>query len=63
MTAQHKTATERVADVCMAKNLTDETYNVEWSPGPMFFPSPGYANNFVFKAMPRRWGVDLNYRF
>src|SRR6188508_1164569 len=46
-----------------AKNLTDETYNAEWSPGPMFFPNPGYANNFVFKAMPRRWGVDLNYRF
>jgi iron complex outermembrane receptor protein len=46
-----------------AKNLTDKEYNAEWSPGPMFFPNPGYANNFVFKAMPRRWGVDLNYRF
>jgi iron complex outermembrane recepter protein len=46
-----------------AKNLTDKNYNAEWSPGPMFFPNPGYANNFVFKAMPRRWGVDLNYRF
>ncbi len=46
-----------------AKNLTDTIYNAEWSPGPMFFPNPGYANNFVFKGMPRRWGVDLNYRF
>ena len=46
-----------------AKNLTDTEYNAEWSPGPMFFPNPGYTNNFVFKAMPRRWGVDLNYRF
>jgi iron complex outermembrane receptor protein len=46
-----------------AKNLTDRKYNAEWSPGPMFFPNPGYTNNFVFKAMPRRWGVDLNYRF
>jgi iron complex outermembrane recepter protein len=46
-----------------AKNLTDEKYNAEWSPGPMFFPNPGYTNNFVFKAVPRRWGVDLNYRF
>jgi iron complex outermembrane receptor protein len=46
-----------------AKNLTDKTYNAEWSPGPMSFPNPGYTNNFVFKAMPRRWGVDLNYRF
>ena len=46
-----------------AKNLTDEEYNAEWSPGPQFFPSPGYTNNFVFKALPRRWGVDLTYRF
>jgi iron complex outermembrane recepter protein len=46
-----------------AKNLTDEEYNAEWSPGPMFFPNPGYANNFVFKAQPRRWGVDVAYRF
>jgi iron complex outermembrane receptor protein len=46
-----------------AKNLTDKNYNAEWSPGPMFFPNPGYTNNFVFKGMPRRWGVDLNYRF
>jgi iron complex outermembrane recepter protein len=46
-----------------AKNLTDKQYNAEWSPGPMFFPNPGYTNNFVFKALPRRWGVDLNYRF
>jgi iron complex outermembrane receptor protein len=45
------------------KNLTDTKYNAEWSPGPMFFPNPGYTNNFVFKALPRRWGVDLNYRF
>jgi iron complex outermembrane receptor protein len=46
-----------------AKNLTDEDYNAEWSPGPQFFPNPGYTNNFVFKALPRRWGVDLTYRF
>jgi iron complex outermembrane receptor protein len=46
-----------------AKNLTDEEYNSEWSPGPMFFPNPGYTNNFVFKALPRRWGVDISYRF
>jgi iron complex outermembrane recepter protein len=46
-----------------AKNLNDEEYNAEWSPGPQFFPNPGYTNNFVFKALPRRWGVDLAYRF
>ena len=45
------------------KNLTDEEYNSEWSPGPQFFPNPGYTNNFVFKALPQRWGVDLAYRF
>jgi iron complex outermembrane receptor protein len=46
-----------------AKNLTDEDYNAEWSPGPMGFPGTGYVNNFVFKALPRRVGVDLAYRF
>jgi iron complex outermembrane recepter protein len=49
--------------VAWSKNLTDEDYNAEWSPGPMFFPNPGYVNNFVFKAMPRVWGVDFTYRF
>jgi len=46
-----------------AKNLTDEDYNAEWSPGPQFFPNPGYTNNFVFKAQPERWGLDIAYRF
>ena len=46
-----------------SKNLTDEDYNAEWSPGPMFFPKPGYANNFVFKAQPQVWGIDYTYRF
>ena len=45
------------------KNLNDEQYNSEWSPGPQFFPNPGYANNFVFKAPPRRWGIDFVKRF
>jgi iron complex outermembrane receptor protein len=53
--------------VAWSRNLTDEEYNAEWSPGPNFgpfpFPNPGYANNFVFKAQPRVWGVDLTYRF
>lgn len=42
-----------------SKNLNNEKYNAEWSPGPMYFPNPGYSNNFVFKAPPRRWGVDF----
>jgi len=49
--------------VAWARNLTDEEYNAEWSPGPQFFPSPGYTNNFVFKAQPQVWGVDFTYRF
>jgi iron complex outermembrane recepter protein len=49
--------------VAWSKNLTDEEYNAEWSPGPQFFPNPGQTNNFVFKAMPRVWGVDFTYRF
>jgi iron complex outermembrane receptor protein len=46
-----------------SRNLTDEEYNAEWSPGPQFFPNPGYTNNFVFKAQPMVWGVDFTYRF
>ncbi|MBI1731962.1 MAG: TonB-dependent receptor [Gammaproteobacteria bacterium] len=46
-----------------SKNLNDEDYNSEWSPGPMFFPSPGPSNNFVFKGQPRSVGVDVEYRF
>jgi iron complex outermembrane receptor protein len=46
-----------------SKNLTDEEYNAEWSPGPQFFPNPGYTNNFVFKAQPQVWGAEFTYRF
>jgi iron complex outermembrane receptor protein len=46
-----------------SRNLTDEEYNAEWSPGPQFFPNPGYTNNFVFKAQPLVWGLDFTYRF
>ena len=35
-----------------AKNALDEEYNAEYSTG-----------GFVFKAPPRRWGVDVMYRF
>jgi iron complex outermembrane recepter protein len=34
------------------KNLTDEKYNQEFSPG-----------GFLFKALPRRYGVEFNYHF
>ncbi len=54
---------DRWSIVAWSRNLTDEEYNAEWSPGPQFFPSPGYTNNFVFKAQPMVWGVDFTYRF
>ncbi|HKR24536.1 MAG TPA: TonB-dependent receptor [Allosphingosinicella sp.] len=38
--------------VAFAENLFDETYNAEFSPG-----------GFVFKARPRRYGAELNFRF
>ncbi len=50
---------DRWSLVAWSRNLTDEEYNAEWSPGPQFFPSPGYTNNFVFKAQPMVWGVDF----
>jgi iron complex outermembrane receptor protein len=46
-----------------SKNLTDEEYNAEWSPGPFGFPDPGYVNHFVFKAPPQVWGAEFTYRF
>ncbi len=38
--------------VLWAKNLNDKIYNAEYSPG-----------GFVFKALPRRWGMDLTKKF
>jgi iron complex outermembrane receptor protein len=38
--------------VFWARNLNNHIYNAEYSPG-----------GFVFKAQPRRWGVDLTKRF
>jgi len=38
--------------VAWSKNLTDEKYNTEYSPG-----------NFLFKALPRRYGIEYQYKF
>jgi iron complex outermembrane receptor protein len=54
---------DRWSVTAWSKNLTNEKYNSEWSPGPRSFPNPGYSNNFVFKALPLRWGVDVAYHF
>jgi iron complex outermembrane receptor protein len=54
---------EQWSVVAWSRNLTDEEYNAEWSPGPFGFPNPGPVNNFVFKAQPQVWGLDFTYRF
>lgn len=41
-----------VSITAFAQNLFDETYNAEFSPG-----------GFVFRARPRRFGVEVGYRF
>jgi outer membrane receptor protein involved in Fe transport len=40
-----------------SKNLTNKIYNVEFSPGNV----GGAA--FLWRALPRRYGLDLDYRF
>ncbi|MEQ5787930.1 TonB-dependent receptor [Erythrobacter sp. NFXS35] len=41
-----------VSVTAFAANLFDETYNAEFSPG-----------GFVFRARPRRYGVEVGYKF
>lgn len=41
-----------VSVTAFAQNLFDETYNAEFSPG-----------GFVFRARPRRYGVEFGYKF
>ena len=41
-----------VSITAFAANLFDETYNAEFSPG-----------GFVFRARPRRYGVEIGYKF
>ena len=43
---------DRWAVTAWGRNLTDEKYNAEFSPG-----------GFLFKALPLRYGVEFNYRF
>jgi hypothetical protein len=44
-----------------AKNIGNEIYNAEFSPSP---PSVApFVGDFVFKALPRRWGIDLTRKF
>ena len=43
---------EKWTATAWGKNLNDEEYNQEFSPG-----------GFLFKALPRRYGVEFQYRF
>ena len=49
-----------------SKNLFDEKYNAEFSPGPYGRPAPfGFRlpSNFLWKGKPMRWGVDFTKWF
>ena len=48
---------ERWTLTAWSKNLTNKIYNAEFSPGNV-----GGAG-FLWRALPRRYGVDLDYRF
>jgi iron complex outermembrane receptor protein len=43
---------ERWTATLWGKNVTDEKYNAEFSPG-----------GFLFKALPARYGIEFDYRF
>ncbi|HUG03366.1 MAG TPA: TonB-dependent receptor [Steroidobacteraceae bacterium] len=43
---------ERWSATAWGRNLTDEEYNAEFSPG-----------GFLFRALPRRYGIEFGYRF
>ena len=40
-----------------SKNLTNTIYNAEFSPGNVG------GSGFLWRALPRRYGLDLDYRF
>jgi iron complex outermembrane receptor protein len=41
-----------ISVTAFAQNLFNEIYNAEFSPG-----------GFVFRARPRRYGVEIGYKF
>ena len=43
---------DRWSVTAWSRNLTDENYNAEFSPG-----------GFLFRALPRRYGVEFGYKF
>ncbi|MGB6307399.1 MAG: TonB-dependent receptor [Steroidobacteraceae bacterium] len=47
----------RWAVTAWSKNLTNKIYNAEFSPGNVG------GSGFLWRALPRRYGVDLDYKF
>ena len=43
---------EKWSATAWGRNLTDEKYNAEFSPG-----------GFLFRALPRRYGVEFGLKF
>jgi iron complex outermembrane recepter protein len=48
---------EKWAVTAWSKNLTNSIYNAEFSPGNVG------GSGFLWRALPRRYGVDLDYKF
>ena len=48
---------EKWAVTAWSKNLTNTIYNAEFSPGNVG------GSGFLWRALPRRYGVDLDYKF
>jgi iron complex outermembrane recepter protein len=48
-----------------SKNLTNKIYNAEFSPGNPATPPTNLTGGagFLWRALPRRYGLDLGYRF
>jgi iron complex outermembrane receptor protein len=51
---------DRWSATLWSKNLTNTIYNAEFSPGAA---GPVQAGGFLWRALPRRYGVDFDYRF
>jgi iron complex outermembrane recepter protein len=54
---------ERWSVTAWSKNLTNKLYNAEFSPGG-FNPTTGLPESgFLWRALPRRFGVDFTFKF
>jgi iron complex outermembrane receptor protein len=51
---------DRWSATLWSKNLTNTIYNAEFSPGAA---GPVQAGGFLWRALPRRYGIDFGYKF